>query len=241
MRVLVTRPRGSGLKTAERLVARGHSAVTAPLIVARHDGAAVARALSTPHAALALTSAEAVRALRQAEIDLEPHRDTPVYAVGRATAQAATAAGFRHVTASGGTGIALAATVLSARQTLEGPLLYLAGSPRSPDFEALLAAADLPLVAVTVYCMETAADAQAALAAAFAGGPVDAVLFHSRHTAEVYFRLLPAIAPAQPQPPAYLCFSDKVAEAVPRTDAPRVFVAQQPEEAELLALLDHCQ
>ena len=241
MRVLVTRPQGSGRKTAERLVARGHDAVTAPLIAARHDGAAVRRALATPHAALALTSAEAVRALRQAGIDLSPYLETPVYAVGRATAEAAIAAGFRDVTASGGTGIALAATVLAARDRLGRPLLYLAGSPRSPDFEALLAEAALTMVTVTVYRMEPVPDAAAALAAAFAAGPVDAVLFHSRHTAEEYFRLLPALSPAPAAPPAYLCFSEKVAEAVPRAGSPRIFVARQPEEAELLALLDHCQ
>ena len=236
LRVLVTRPEGSGRKTAERVAALGHRPVQVPLISAIHEQAQTIAALASPHGAVAVTSAEAIRALRRSGDDLSPHLETLLFAVGRATAEAAAKAGFRRIITSEGTGEALAATVTDHRDDIAGRLLYLAGSPRSPDFERLLGESGMPFESHTVYRMVPVEGAGPRLAAVHAEAPVDAVLFHSKHTAEEYFRLLPAGAAV----PACLCFSAKVAEAVPLAARGGIFVAARPEEAELLTLLAHC-
>ncbi|WJH41339.1 hypothetical protein N7E02_13085 [Aliirhizobium terrae] len=68
MRVLVTRPKLSAARTAERLISMGHEPVLMPLSEAVHHPQAAAEAFRTPYAALAVTSAEALRAIAATEI-----------------------------------------------------------------------------------------------------------------------------------------------------------------------------
>lgn len=95
------------------LASLGHEAVRLPLSKAEHDVAAVKAALTKPHAAIAITSAEAARLLAGIGENLAPHRQTPLFAVGEASAEAARRAGFRTVVAGGGDGESLAETILA--------------------------------------------------------------------------------------------------------------------------------
>ena len=101
MRVLVTRPEPDATRQAERLAARGHEPVLAPLL-------AIESANNVPleldgAQALIVTSRNALRALASHR-DLAASLQLPLFAVGEATAKAATELGFTTVIAGPGTG-----------------------------------------------------------------------------------------------------------------------------------------
>ena len=78
MRLLVTRPQPAAEATARRLEVMGHQPLLLPLARAEHLPEAARKALELPHAAVALTSAEAVRALAELGADLEPYKAEPM-------------------------------------------------------------------------------------------------------------------------------------------------------------------
>ncbi len=129
MRLLVTRPQPAAEATARRLGAEGHRPLLLPLAQAEHLREIAQAALETPHAAIALTSAEAVRVLAELEADLTPHKVKPCFCVGEATSRAARALGFALVHTAEGTGKSLAELIAATPSRSERPLLYLAGSP----------------------------------------------------------------------------------------------------------------
>ncbi|MGF6173239.1 uroporphyrinogen-III synthase [Ensifer sp. 4252] len=236
MRLLVTRPQPAAEATARRLEVMGHQPLLLPLARAEHLPQAVRKALEEPHAAIALTSAEAVRVLADLGADLEPHKAEPCFCVGEATARAARDLGFISVYPAAGTGRSLAeliAATLSASQT---PLLYLAGSPRSDGLEATLQQLRIVHVTVECYRMQPIAHPPGILARLTAAGQLDAVLLYSHDTARRFAALLveAGLEPAAFSP-RYLCLSAVVAEALP--DGTPVEVATRPDEESLFSLL----
>ncbi|MBD8555480.1 uroporphyrinogen-III synthase [Rhizobium sp. CFBP 8762] len=229
MRVLVTRPQPAARLTAERVEAMGHIATELPLFEARHRRDEAFAALSQPHAAIAVTSAEAIRALGDNEAMLSPHVETPVYAVGQATAQAARTAGFRHVVTGEGTGEALADIIIADRP---GPVLYLAGTPRSCTFEMKLSRAGIVRTIVKCYRMEPLHYDRAKLSKVIELPP-DVVLLYSKQAAVQLCRLLGVEIVASL---TCLCLSQKVAQALPENSA-NILVSATPDEAALLQLL----
>ena len=236
MRIVVTRPLLSSRRTAEKLRAHGHEPVLLPLTTPVHNGEAAVVALSGPHAALAATSAEAIRALPHQE-----HRDTLLFCVGRATAEAARMAGFSRIVTAQGTGSDLARRILAHFHETgwpEHPLLYLAGSPRSPDLERALAAANLPLAIAECYRMLPVEHDPALLRTLLVETPPDAVLLYSRENARrfvslpVFRETLAALSAAR-----FLCLSRNIAEALPEALANRAEIAASPDEDALLKLL----
>ncbi|OQP86981.1 hypothetical protein BTR14_08610 [Rhizobium rhizosphaerae] len=246
MRVLVTRPAPACARTAARLAERGHHPILLPLTEARHDAAAVEAALSQPFRALALTSGEAVAALSILPDAASAIGARPVFCVGAATARAARTLGLSQVITGPGDGEGLAHEILAretlarssiaARQAEGAPsLLYLAGRPRAPAFEAALAEAGLAVVTVEAYAMQACPIDAGRLRAALVGQAPQAALFYSR---EAPLRLA-ALAAEQALVPAFcriLCMSPRVADAVPAAWGP-VLVPPSPDEDTLLALL----
>lgn len=240
MRVLVTRPEGGARRTAERLGGLGHVPVLLPLMVAEHHPGAVGEALRQPHAALAITSAEAVRALKSLGSALTPHLHEPVFAVGEATALAARQAGFTDLRIAEGTGASMVALFGGeiARLTGAAPLLYFAGTPRSPDLEAGLAGLGVALRVAETYTMHPLPIDQQTADTALRHPPVDAVLLYSRQTAQRFFEVAAsgeAMDALRHVP--LLCLSGNVADAVPDGLRGNVRVAARPDEDSLLALL----
>lgn len=233
MRVLVTRPQPAAARTAAKLAALGHEPVLLPLSRAVHDRAAAAAALCEPFSAVAVTSAEAAGLLGDA-LSARQRADIPVYAVGRASADAVRAAGFGRVATAGGDGRDLAGLILREKPDFSaGPLLYLAGDPRAPGFESRLREAGVPFRTVECYRMEPRVPAAAEIGRALLSPPPDAVLLYSRETAARFFALVPERFPAA----RMLCMSRNVAAAVPARFAAGVAVAASPDEESLLALL----
>lgn len=236
MRVLVLRPEPAASRTAGKLAALGHEAACLPLSKAEHDIAAVKAALTQPHAAIAITSAEAARLLAGIGEDLAPHRKTPLFAVGEASAEAARRAGFHTVIIGGGDGKSLAETIL-AHTRPDGPILYLAGSPRAPGFEHRLEEADIPFRTVEAYRMVPLTPSPAEIEAALLAPVPDAALLYSRESARAFFALPPlAEAPERFRSLRLLCMSANVAAAAPEPFAARVAIAAAPDEESLLAL-----
>ncbi len=233
MRILVTRPQPAAAATAARLEALGHEAILLPLMQAIHHPNAALDALAQPHTALAVTSAEAIRAL--GGIDLTPHLSTSIYCVGTATADMARTSGFRSVVTGAGTGTSLADLIIrDGAKGTEGGLFYLAGHPRSPYFEAALEQAGIPCRVVEVYRMQPIEHAPDDLRARLALKP-DAILFYSQETVRHFFRLATSAMLADLDM-RILCMSRQVADAVP-DGVGRIAVAATPGEDSLLALL----
>lgn len=232
MRLLVTRPQPAAARTALKLEALGHAAAILPLMQARHFPAALQAALARHHDALAVTSAEAIRALAALGPALEPHRATPLLAVGEATARAAADLGFTDIRVGPGTGEALAAQIPPGT----GTLLYLAGSPRADGFERTLAERQVEHVTVECYRMAPISHGPDMLRDLVRSGPFDAVLLYSRETARRFVALLHESGLAVPTFAArYLCLSATVKDALP-SDA-KADVATTPDEKSLFELI----
>lgn len=232
MRLLVTRPQPAAGRTAQKLEALGHEAVVLPLFKAQHSVDAVRAALDQRHNALAVTSAEAIRALAALGPALEPHRATPLFAVGEATARAAASLGFTDIRIGPGTGEALAVQIPPET----GTLVYLAGAPRASGFERMLSERKVRHVTVETYGMQPISYGPQILPDLLRGGPFDAVLLYSRRTA---LRFATLLAEAGLKGAAfsarYLCLSAAVRDALP--DGAIADVAAAPDEENLLELL----
>ncbi|WP_438751494.1 uroporphyrinogen-III synthase [Pararhizobium sp. O133] len=237
MRVLVTRPQPAAAATAARLEALGHEAILLPLMQAIHDPKAAMDALAQPHTALAVTSAEAIRALAAGlGSDLTPHLTTPIYCVGAATADIARRSGFQSVIAGTGTGASLADLIIRASATRDGAgLLYLAGQPRSPHFENALAQVGIACRVAEVYRMQPIEYRPDDIKARLALKPL-AVLFYSQETVRRFFRLVPASMLNDLRNIRLLCMSSQVADAMPN-GLGQTAIAATPSEDSLLALL----
>lgn len=240
MRVLITRPESRAGKTAAKLAELGHEVERLPLFTPVQDRAALEAALAAPHAALAVTSAEAVRGLAELGPALAPHLATQVFAIGKATAHAARAAGFRNIEASIGGGAELAALVLthyaSARPSL--PILYLAGEKRMGRFEKRLAESDIDIVVAETYRMEPIRYSLEEQQAMLVARKADAVFFFSREAANAFFDFdIFQQSRESIRKTLFLCLSRNIAEAVPEELKNSAVVSDNPDEDELIDLL----
>ena len=234
MRLLVTRPEPDGERTAQALRARGHAVVLAPLL--RTETIAFVlpdRAFS----AVVLTSANAARAVAD-----HPGRAQltalTAFTVGRRTAEAARALGFRDVRSAAGDKRDLVDLLRADLQRIQAgaraPLLYLAGEDRAGD----LAAAGLPVHTAVVYRAVKAAHFPPPVAAALAQGELDGVLHFSARSAEAYLDC--AVHDAIRESalvPVHYCLSRQVAAPLSAAGAVAVRVAARPDEAALLELV----
>jgi uroporphyrinogen-III synthase len=229
MRLLVTRPEPDNARTADALRAKGHQVVLAPLL--HIESVANADLGAPPWAAILLTSANGARALanhpRHGEL-----MALPVLAVGRASAEAARAAGFADVTSADGDADDLARLAAQRFAGARRPLLYLAGEDRSGE----MAVPGVTVRTVVVYRAAKADKLPAAVLTALDQGAIDGVLHFSRRSVETYLDCGRDLAGAALKPVHY-CLSARAAEPLRHACALQVHVASQPDEASLLALV----
>lgn len=181
MHVLVTRPAPGA--TAAKWRGRGATVTVAPLMaVAAHDWTPP----SEPPGAVAFTSANGVRLAGAAA---DAYRALPAYAVGTATAAAATAAGWTDVRDGGGT-----ATTLFARAAADGvtTLLHLAGVDRV----AATVPTGLSVTVAEVYAANLL-DLPSHVATRLDERRIDAVLLYSARTARHFARQIDTLAVAR--------------------------------------------
>jgi uroporphyrinogen-III synthase len=230
VRLLVTRPEADGARTAALLRARGHDVVLAPLLrIVSVDFELPDKAWS----AVVMTSANAARGVAR-----HPRRDAltalDAFVVGRHTAEAARAAGFRTVHSAEGDKDDLADLLRACLGEHSAPLLYLAGQDRAGD----LAVGGMPIATVVAYRAVMAQRFAPAVAAALGQGALDGVLHFSARTAQAYLdcaaheRLLErALAPV------HFCLSQQVAQPLSAAGAAAIRIAPKPDEAAMVELV----
>lgn len=233
MRLLVTRPAEDAGALAQALAARGHDIVVEPVltIVPSTDEEP---ALGGVQAVLA-TSANGVRALAR----LTARRDLPLFAVGRATAEAARAAGFGAVAQAGGDAASLARLVAETLDPENGPLVHAAGNDVAGDLTGMLSARGFAVRRHVLY----AARAEEALGTEtrrrLEDGTLDGALFFSPRSAKVFLALVEKakLEESLGAVVAY-CLSPAVAAEARRAPFAALRVAARPELESLLALID---
>lgn len=242
MRIVVTRPQRSGERTAAKLEALGHEPVLLPLFHPVHHGERAVSALSGPLAAIAVTSAEALRALETSRNQLVPVPSKPLFAVGGTTAEAAEKTGFEQIFTASGDAVSLTALV-TEHQTLfseEEPLLYLAGRPRGAVFEEGLAVGGIPFRTVDCYEMLPSDISETTLETALVESAADVVLLYSSEAARAFFhhvsteKYVAALATTQ-----FICISRNVFSLVPEIFRAKAIAAKEPSEAAMFELLHH--
>jgi uroporphyrinogen-III synthase len=230
VRLLVTRPEPDGARTAALLRARGHDVVFAPLLrIEFLDFELPDKAWS----AAVMTSANAARAVAR-----HPRRETIIaleaFTVGRHTAEAARAAGFRTLHSADGDKDDLADFLRARTREHSDPLLYLAGEERAGD----LTMSGMPVVTVVAYRAVKIERFVPAVAAALARGALDGVLHFSARTAQAYLdcaaheRMLErALAPV------HFCLSQQVAQPLSAAGAAIIRIAPKPDESAMIELI----
>jgi uroporphyrinogen-III synthase len=234
VRLLLTRPEPDAQRTAAALHAQGHDVIVAPLL--RIEPAPEAQIGAGPWAAILITSANAAHAAA-AHPRVAPLRALPVFAVGRRSADAMTAAGFADVTSADGN-VSDLSRLVAARMPPAAPLLYLAGEDRSGDLAGDLYTRGFAVETVIIYRAIATTGLPPALADALASG-IDGVLHFSRRSAEAYVDVARATGTvAQALKPVHFCLSAQVAEPLALAGAADIRVAERPNEDVLLALID---
>ena len=220
--VWITRASPGAEATAARVAELGFTPIVDPLLQVAPLAASIDL---SGVAALAFTSANGAQAFSR----LSAERNLPVFAVGRATALAATDAGFGDVTSADGDVEALARLIAAADA---GPVLWAGAREPAGDLVALLLERGVTARGVAVY--ETVDRAPADETLARLGAPLTA-LIHSPRAA----RRLAAILRERPAAALrVLCLSEAVAAPLSALNEPwSVACAPRPDESALLALL----
>lgn len=233
MKMLVTRPQPEAAETAARLRALDIEPIVFPLL--RFATLPTSLPEAQGFAAMALTSANALRALAERE-HVERYRALKVYAVGDHTAEVARANGFTEVVSAGGDLADLAE--LLAHSRLNGPVFYPAAKDQSGDLAKSLAPYGVMVVTARVYEMVAAAEMPDDLLAALAAGEIGAALFYSRRTAEAFIERAAAfhLPRAVKTRLGMLCISEQVASPLIEERFVRIGLADYPSEEGMMAL-----
>jgi uroporphyrinogen-III synthase len=231
MRLLITRPVPDGAHTAAALSLRGHKTLLAPLLRIEN--------LNTdfgigPWDGVVMTSANAARALSE-----HPQRGEllalKLFAVGRQTAEAARACGFRHVLSADGDVTDLQ-DLLMRLPDRPRRLLYLAGADRSVDLQAELAPAGTQVDTIVIYRAMPEARLPDNVETALASQQIDGILHFSARTAAAFVAAVMVAVPAALALP-HFCLSAAVARPLQAAGARDLRIAERPDEAALLALI----
>ena len=229
MRVLVSRAKPDGERTAERLAARGHAALLAPVTTIEPTGAAPPRGAWD---ALVLTSAHAAPMLGALAAP-----DRAVFAVGARTAAAARAAGLLRVHEAGGEAASLARLV-AATLPPGATLLHATAPDRKPEPEASLTTAGFRVLVWECYAARPETRLPEEAVEAMRARHFEAALHFSRRSAELLVGLADreGLVPVLRTVP-HLCLSADVASPLSAIGS-TTLVARDPSESGLMALLD---
>jgi uroporphyrinogen-III synthase len=141
---LITRSQPGAQVTEANVRALGHKGICLPAAMIVPTGAPID---TKGVQALLMTSAAAAR---NSQIDTAM-ADLPVYAVGNATAEAASLAGFTNVISAGGDGANLAVLAADRMKPDAGALLHLRGNEVAGDVTGMLTACGFTTRHIEVY------------------------------------------------------------------------------------------
>jgi uroporphyrinogen-III synthase len=230
--MLVTRPEPDAAETAARLAALDIEAALCPLLT--HETLPVSLPDPAGFAALAITSANALRALDERSV-LQNYLGLKVFTVGDRTAALARDLGFASVQSAGGAMGDLAE--LLAHSRLTGPILYPVGKDQSGDLAKSLAPYGVMVIAAQIYAMNPIPALPHQIVGELQDGSIDAVLFYSRRTAEAFVRLTAdAMTREMRAQMGALCLSEAIAEPLLSAHFVRVGLADHPSEEAMMGL-----
>jgi len=224
--VLVTRPEPDASETADLLRQRGWRPVVAPLLIVRP----IALRPVPACAAVLVTSGNALPALGT------DWYGVPVLAVGNRTAARARAAGFRDVCSADGDATALLA-LAQARFPPGTALLLPAGVGQGRALASALTAAGFHVYRRTAYRAAAVRALPDTARQGLDAGTVDAALFLSALTAQVFARLLPRDMHATLASVDAVVIGSQVATALAHLPWRRLRVSAKPTLERVLALL----
>ena len=233
-RVLVTRPRVDAERLAARLEQAGHEAIVSPLL----DVEPVAWALpQTPFDAVLFTSRQAPDAVKTQAAGgtgaAGALGSVPVFPIGPGTYAACVEAGFANVQphTDGDLDRILASVIASGARSV----LWLSGEQISRDPTPVLGEHGISVTRRVVYRAQLAERFSDEAAAALAQNRVDWALLLSPRTARRFGELYAGLEGAAPSTLTLGCISSQVAERVAGRPWRGIVVANQPNEASLLA------
>jgi uroporphyrinogen-III synthase len=177
--ILLTRPANESRATAARIEAMGYRPIMAPMLKIQRRTPKLPRDVQ----AILMTSGNALHALKPGE--------TPLLAVGDATAARARDAGFSHVLSAGRDARALADLVAATQQPSGLPLLLVSGARQGESLASDLRARGFRVLRRVCYAAVPVQRFPSEAVAAITSGELHAVLFLSAETAAVFVRLLP--------------------------------------------------
>ena len=178
--ILITRPEPGASETADRVAALGFVPLIAPCLTIE----AISPQLPLPQAvaAVLVTSGNALADC------LSGFRDTPLFAVGDATAARARASGFVRVTSASGDAAVLATLVGRERRPDDGVLLLACGQGQGGALAASLRQSGFRVLRRVVYRSCPVTTLPTAAVDALRDGRVRAALFFSAETARAFVR-----------------------------------------------------
>lgn len=228
MRIALTRPEEDAGALKAKLEAMGHGVVMAPLMTIRPRSDVVIP--QRPWQAIAVTSANGIRALRE-NSGLDTIR---TLTVGPQSLKAALARGFA-AEAHGGDVNGLASFIRAALDPKAGPILYLSGAETAGDLEGQLIAAGFDCHRAVLYDA-VPAESLGEAAAALGNNALDAVLLYSPRTAKLWLQRVAEAGLLQNAARIRnFCLSRNVASVLPEGWDKEV--PQTPDEQAMLALL----
>jgi uroporphyrinogen-III synthase len=234
MAILVTRPFPDNEKTASGLRAAGYTVLLSPSL--QFEPLALYDDHGTTYDAVVVTSANALRGV-EGNAMIGRLRDTPLFAVGNASAEMARQFGFTKVASASGDADALRELV-STKLRKGSTVCYLAGTDLGRDLTNELGERGFTVITHTTYRMSPVPHFSDAAQAAFSAGNVDAVLHFSRRSAKAFVEAvqeagIEIAALSLPQ----CCISGAVAAILRDAGASHVLVAQTPDENAIFDVL----
>jgi len=231
--ILVTRPEPAGSELAARLRREGFEAYLAPL--SRYVPVEADLGIAATCQALVFTSAQGV-----AQFPPAPQsRDTTVFAVGAATAEAAQQAGFAHVITGGGDVRDLAQTLIARKAELAlDSVLHISGEDTAEDLGQLLIDSGITAHKRIVYRTEFIEQLPPEIERALTEDKIDTVLLFSARAAQHWLKILSRedLRTASAKLEA-VCLSDRVAAELRGTPWRAVKVAKSPQVEAVLDIL----
>ena len=225
--VLITRPEAAAGDTARIVAARGYQPVLAPMLVVA----------STPWSrpppvvqAILVTSANALADLSGCA------RETPLFAVGDATAARATADGFIQVVSAGRDAAALAELVAQRCTAADGAVLLASGAGLGLELATDLRRRGFRVIRRVAYRARPSRQLPADVMAALASGRIHSAMFFSAASACAFIECISERASLLATVEA-LAISPSTARALSVLPWRRIRVASNPNLDELVALL----
>lgn len=235
--VLITRPKDDAEILSHQLNEFNIPHVIASMLEVRQEalGAPTRSAIKqSPLAGILLTSRHSCACL--ATIDIS--KETPVFTVSDATANAARDVGFTHVMATGGTAESLFEYITTHRTANDGAWFYPHGYDLAFDMEGELAKKGFLVIGAQAYNAEKIENLSPHIVHSLTSGEISHVTFFSKRTAQAYQDRILKFGLQDPhRNMTALCIRDTVGTGISALPWKEIKFAEKPSYEGMLELI----